>query len=187
MLLTEISPTAAKIYLILSTLTQLNADPPIARVPLKTLSRLANLAPRTCSVALRQLLDLHMLTRLPRRDAAPTAYILAPLHYTHLDAPSPTNHAHPHAPTAPNAHPDARPSSANAHPHAPSPANTPVSDTKTHKAHQDAPNTTKPADELLLDPATIQLFGSLLTPTQKNELLALAQATHARLDKEPAA
>ena len=187
MLLTEISPTAAKIYLVLSTLAKPNADPPIAQVPLKTLSRLANLAPRTCSLALRQLLDLRMLTRLPRRDAAPTAYILAPLHYTHLDAPPPTNHAHPHAPSAPNAPPDARPSPTYAHPHAPSPAATPLPNPKTHKAHQDAPNTTQPAEDLLLDPATIQLFGSLLTPSQKTELLALAQATLARLDKEPSA
>lgn len=181
MLLTSISPVAAKIYLILSTLTKPHADPPIAQVPLKTLARLANLAPRTCSVALRQLLDVQMLTRLPRRDAAPTAYILAPLHYAHPDALTAPD-AHPAAPPAnTKAHPDAHSSSPHAHPHAPSPTATSVSTPETHKAHQDAPNTTKPVDDPLLNPALLQLLMSTLSPQEISTLLAPFQSAIASL------
>ena len=161
--LTHLSPTAAKIYLLLSTLTQPHADPPVAQVPLTTLARLANLAPRTCSVALRHLLDLQMLTRLPRRNNAPTAYILAPLHYAHPDAPTLTPNSQPIAtlPTL-NSQPAATPPTPNAQPHAPGSQNTPISTPKTNNAHPHAPHVTSARDSLAANPALLQLLLSSL-------------------------
>ena len=67
MVLAQLTPTAAKIYVTLNTLCAPTDNPRIARAPVTLLSQLANLAPRTCAYALRQLSqEPQLITCLPR-------------------------------------------------------------------------------------------------------------------------
>ncbi len=91
---------------------------------------------------------------MPPIHAAPTVPtpcpnphpIATPHPHAHPVATLPVPDAHPRAPFLPNAHPAAPYSSRNAQPAAINPTRTPISRSKPHNAHPDAPNSTKPHD-----------------------------------------
>ncbi|HUO07701.1 MAG TPA: hypothetical protein VM008_05345 [Phycisphaerae bacterium] len=187
-ILAEISPTAAKIYLALSTLTRPNSEPPTAQISLHALSELTTLSARTCTDALRELLTLQLIARRPTTFHAPRIYEILPFPYTQPAATLPPVNSHPAATLPPsNSHRTATLPPTNSHPIAsPMPKN-PSTAPKPPHSHPVATHTNlmpTPAEEALLtDPHFLQLLIATLSPTHDAGTLAAAKATLARVSR----
>lgn len=76
-LLTPLSPNACKVYLALLSHFDPTRPAPV-QLPMKTLSAIAALAPRTCTRALCELYAAQLLRRLPFRYHHPRSYLFLP-------------------------------------------------------------------------------------------------------------
>ncbi|HUO11099.1 MAG TPA: hypothetical protein VM008_22555 [Phycisphaerae bacterium] len=186
MLLTQLSPIAAKIYLALHLLGQ-DTDPPTAQVHRSTLAEFTNLSIRSCTYALRQLQDLGLITHLPKQRHAPAAFRIHPLPYTQPAAHVPASNAQPLArPTPSNTQPAARLTPVNAQPVAPINPKNPITASKAPNGQPAATNTTlslTPREEALLaNPAILKLLMSTFSPAENAALLSLVSARSAPED-----
>ncbi len=186
MLFTQLSPTAAKIYLALHLLGK-DTDPPTAQVHRSTLAEFTNLSIRSCTYALRQLQDLRLITHLPRQRHAPAAFQIHPFPYTQSVAHVPAPNGQPIArPTPNNTQPAARLTPVNAQPVAPINPKNPIPASKAPNGQPAATNTTLSLspreEELLANPAFLKLLASTLSPTENAALLSLVRARGAPED-----
>src|SRR5438309_1950482 len=115
-LITQLSPIAAKLYLTLHLYPDPAAAPPIAQVSLQDLSAHTGMSERSCTSALRLLLDLKLITRLPKPLRQSSRYQIHPFPNPQPAAPllpdtqpvatQPTPHSQP---AATKRHPTSQP------------------------------------------------------------------------------
>jgi hypothetical protein len=74
-LLPQLTPAAAKVYLVLLTHQDRTAKLPLTRAPIETIASAARLSHRACWRAIRQLSALTLIARLPRAFHAPNTYL----------------------------------------------------------------------------------------------------------------
>ncbi len=189
MLLTDISPRAAKLYLALSTLSPAKADPPTARIRIPSLARLLHLSPRSCAYALRELQSLQLITRLPHRE--PSTYQLHPFPYTHpaagytpnlqpAAALSPPTLQPAAALDTPALQPGAAPTESAPIPASKTPPLQPAAAIKPNRPQEATPD---PLDSPLLNPALLQFLMNSLSPEEKSTILAPYQPLIASLTR----
>jgi len=202
-ILRQLSPAAAKIYLILLLRHERIQKFRLCQISIDQLTDLSARSPRTCAKAIKELIGLGLLLRIPRQYHTPNAYQLLSPPPESLVPPSPSPSTNP-KPASSNLQPasamsptNLQPASSNLKrastnlqpaaalsPLAPKP--TPISSSKTQNL--------QPAAGLLTDNPTtpdeieayVRAVYSSCTPEEKAELIALSQATLARLDQQEA-
>ena len=184
MLLTDISPRAAKLYLALSTLSPPKAaPPPTARIRIPSLARLLHLSLPARPTPLREPNPPpthHPASPAAHSPAEPRAHQLHPFPYTHPLA----GYAPDLQPAAVLAPPTLQPAAAlptpALQPVAAPPKPTPIAASKTPSLQPVAaikPNhleepTDDPLDSPLVNPALLQFLMNALSPEEKSTLLA---------------
>jgi hypothetical protein len=205
-ILPQVSPTAAKLYLVLLA----NLDPqnpyPLCRANITTLARLSALSVRTCWTGLRELTGLRLLQRLPRKYHQPNAYLLLPGRDPSTMQPTaqftaPTAQPAAQFPTstmrpAAQYHPPAASSAARytPPPMAPNPAAAPKTQSVQPAAQlltKNSPLATRPipaapaAARKPLDPALIRLLLPQLSPADCQALADLARQSRPKPEPAP--